>query len=161
MVSCQEPSPLKGSKQSLQRHPHDAALVNAHSFVSMGVEARCRPCHSTAHCRNMKRQPPFVIVALAMAVAFAIAVAISVSVAHHHCCCHQPLPLQLPSPIGVTVFVLLLLPSAIAIAVTLAVGHCRLRHCPQLQLSSLSGITVAVAIGHCQELLPRCGKKCI
>ncbi len=24
MVSCQEPSPLKGSKHSLQYHPHDA-----------------------------------------------------------------------------------------------------------------------------------------
>jgi hypothetical protein len=57
MVSCQEPSPLKESKHSLQCHPHDAALVNALLFVSMGVEARCCPCHSTAHCRHMKRQP--------------------------------------------------------------------------------------------------------
>jgi hypothetical protein len=57
MVSCQEASPLKESKHSLQCHPHDAALVNAHSFVSMGVEARCCPCHSAAHCQHMKRQP--------------------------------------------------------------------------------------------------------
>ncbi len=57
MVSCQEPSPLKGRKHSKQCHPHDAALLNALSFVSMGVEARCRPCHSTAHPRHMKRQP--------------------------------------------------------------------------------------------------------
>ncbi len=56
-MSRQEPSPLKGRKHSQQCHPHDAALVNALSFVSMGAEARCRPCHSAAHCRHMKRQP--------------------------------------------------------------------------------------------------------
>jgi hypothetical protein len=57
MVSYEEPSPLKGIKHSLQCHPHDASLVNALFFVSMGVEARCHPCHSAAHCRHMKRQP--------------------------------------------------------------------------------------------------------
>ena len=57
MVSCQRSSSLKGSKHPLQHHPHGAALVDAHSFVSMGVEARYRPCHSPAHCRHMKRQP--------------------------------------------------------------------------------------------------------
>jgi hypothetical protein len=57
MVSCQEPYPLKGSKHSWQCHPHDAALVNALSFVSMGVEARCHPSKSTAHLVHMKRQP--------------------------------------------------------------------------------------------------------
>jgi hypothetical protein len=46
MVSYHELSPLKGSKHSKQCHPHDAVLVNALSFVSMGVEARCCPCHS-------------------------------------------------------------------------------------------------------------------
>jgi hypothetical protein len=81
MVSCQEPSPLKGSKHSLQCHPHDAALVNALSFVSMGVEARCHPSKSTAHLCHMNRQPFLVMVALTMAFAIAIAVAISVAVA--------------------------------------------------------------------------------
>ncbi len=124
-MSCQEPSPLKGSKHSLQRHPHDAALVNAHSFVSMGVEAMCRPCHSTAHCRHMKRQP---------------------SCCHccpHHgcrycnrcrrlrchcqlgCCCRCRRPLLLPSPLVI----------AVAVAADhrcrrlchVAVSHC---HCP-------------------------------
>ncbi len=159
MVSCQEPSPLKGSKHSLQLHPHDAALVNAHSFVFMGVEARCCPCHSTAHRRHMKRQPSL-----------------------HHCCprcghCHcncrrrlhrrphcqvhcrcrhrhhrrhrccRPLPSRLPLPIAATVSVA----SPSAIDITLAVGHCRLHHHRPLQLPSPSAITVAVAIGHCQE----------
>jgi hypothetical protein len=57
MVSCQEPSPLKESKHSQQFHPLDAVLVNALFFVSMGMEARCRPCHSAAHRQQMKRQP--------------------------------------------------------------------------------------------------------
>jgi hypothetical protein len=36
MVSCQEPSSLKGGKHSLQCHPHDAALVNEFSLCSWG-----------------------------------------------------------------------------------------------------------------------------
>jgi hypothetical protein len=150
MVSCQEPSPLKGRKHSYQCHPHDTALVSALSFVSMGVEARCRPCHSAAHCWHMKRQPSL----------------------HHrhpcrghrycnprrcrrrrccrqlrrHRCCHCPLPL----------------PSAIAIAVTvdhchcrlccIAVSHCRRHrrgHCLRpLPSPSPSAIVVAISIGH-------------
>jgi hypothetical protein len=150
MVSCQEPSPLKGSKHYLQHHPHDAALVNAHSFVSMGVEARCCPCHSAAHCRHMKRRP-----------------SLHHCCPHHgcchcnchrhlrhccrlHCCCHCRHPFLLP------------LPSAIAVAV--AVDHCR-RHlccvavshcrsccrCPHhqpLPSPSPSAIAVAISIGH-------------
>ncbi len=150
MVSCQEPSPLKGRKQSLQRHPHDAVLVNSHSFVSMGVKARCCPCHSAAHCRHMKRQPSL----------------------HHchpccghwhcdchcclrrHCCCwlchHRRC--RHPSP----------LPSPLAIALAVAIDHCRCRlchiavnHCccpcpcwrPLLSLSPLA-IAVAISVGH-------------
>jgi hypothetical protein len=168
MVSCQEPSPLKGRKHSLQCHPHDAALVNALSFVSMGVEARCRPCHSTAHHRHMKRQP---------------------CLCHHHprrgrchcnrcrhlhCCfqlchhrrCHCPLPL--------------LCAIAVAVAVDyrrrhlccVAVSHrrchcrcpccrpCRLHHCWPSQLPSPSAITITIAIGHFRVLLPWRGKNC-
>ncbi len=150
MVSCQEPPPLKDNKHSLQCHPHVAALVNAHSCVSMGMEARCCPCHSAAHCWHMKRQPSLC-----------------------HCCppcgrchcnphrclcccccfclrCHRhyprPLPLKLPSNFATVVSVVLL--SAIAIAIALAVGHCRLHHHWPLQLPSLWVTTVAVAIGH-------------
>jgi hypothetical protein len=169
MVSCQEPSPLKGRKHSQQCHPHDAALVNALSFVSMGVEARCCPCHSTAYCRHMKRQP---------------------CLCHHHPChglCHCNCPRHLnrhcrlhhhrhfccPSP----------LPLAIAVVVavdhrrrplcfvTISHGH-RRRHRPchrplpspsplSLQLPSLLAITVTIAVSHFQELLPWHGKNCI
>jgi hypothetical protein len=142
MLSCQEPPPLKGSKHSLQRHPHDAALVNAHSLVSMGVKARCRLCHSAAHCRHMKRQP---------------------SLCHcHPCrgCCHCNCHCHLcrccrcrcPSP----------LPSPSAIAIAVAIDHhrrclCRVavshRHCRHpcywpLPSPSPSAIAVAISIGH-------------
>ncbi len=130
MVSCQEPSSLKGSKYSLQCHPHDSVLVkvNAHSFVSMGVETKYFPCHSAAHHWHMKKQP---------------------SLCHccpHHgcyycnhrchlrchcslhccCCCHRCCrrPLLLP------------LPSTIAFAV--AIAHCRHCLCP-------------VAVSHCHH----------
>jgi hypothetical protein len=140
MVSCQEPSPLKGSKHSLQHYPHDAVLVNVHSFVPIGVEARCCPCHSTAHCRHMKRQSSLL----------------------------WPLPLQLPSlspsslptplpsplPIAITV--------AVGIAVAVTVDHChrclcriaishRHHHCPcrrPLLSLSPSAIAVAISVGH-------------
>ncbi len=132
----------------MQCHPHDAALVNALSFVSMGVEARCRPCHSAAHCQHMKRQP---------------------CLCHRrpcHGCCHSGCRCHLrcccrlrcyhrcccPSP----------LPSAIAIAVAVnhshrclccvAVSHCHhrcLRPCHQPLLSpSPSAIAVSISIGH-------------
>jgi hypothetical protein len=174
MVSCQEPSTLKGSKHSLQCHPHGAALVNAHSFVSMGVEAMCHPCPSAARCRHMNRRP---------------------SLCHYypchgcchcnHCChlccrchlnhhchhpspvarCHRrcrwPLPLQLPSTIAAAVSVALLSVIAVAVGLALAIGHCHLHHHWPLQLPSLLAITVAVAVGHFRELLPWHSKNCI
>ncbi len=158
MVRCQEPSPLKGSKHSLQHHPHDAVLVNAHSFVFMWVEARCRPCHSTAHCRHMKRQP---------------------SLCHcwpcrgrhyyncrprlcRHLCCHcrcccccncfhcprQPLLLRSPSTIAADISVALPSAIAVAIATALAIRHCRLHHHQPWQLPYPLSITVAIAVGH-------------
>jgi hypothetical protein len=171
MVSCQEPPPLKGSKHSLQSHPHDAALVNAHSFVSMGVEARCCPCHSTAHCRHMKRHPSLCQCCPCCSCrhcdchlclrcrAVAIAVAITIAIAHRHCHHRRPLPSRSPSPIATTISVTL--PSAIAIAVALAVDHCHLHHHQPLQLPSPSAIAVAIAVGHCQEFLPWSGENCI
>jgi hypothetical protein len=158
MVSCQEPSPLKGRKNSLQRHPHAAALVNAHFFVSMGVEARCRPCHSAAHCRHMKRQPSHPHCCHCHGRCHFNC--------HHyrhcccrrrHCCCHHcrchhryPLPLLLPSPLA----------TAIAVAVThccrhlccVAISHrrCHHRHTRRWPLPSLSpsAIAVAISVGH-------------
>ncbi len=150
MVSCQEPSPLKGSKLSLQHHPHDAALVNSHSFVSMGVEARCRPCHSTVHCRHMKRQPSLC----------------NCCPCHGHCHCNRRRRLRCcchlhcrrhchhPSPSP------LLSPSAIAIAIAIAnhrhrlcciaISHrrCRCPHCWPLPSLSLLAIAVAISVGH-------------
>ncbi len=181
MVSCQEPSPLKGSKHSEQCHPHDAALVNALSFVSMGVEARCCPSKSAAHRRHMKRQP------------FLCNGCPHHGRCHRHCHCHLQPRRQLrrrcrrrcrhrcrrhcrrnrPSPLP--------LPLAIAVAVAgnhchhhlcrVAICHCCCR-CPchwPLPSPSLSAIAVAIAIGHhrChavghfQELLPWRGKNCI
>jgi hypothetical protein len=126
MVSCQDPSPLKGSKQSLQSHTYDVALVNAHSFVTMRVEAMCCPCHSTAHCRHMKRQPSLCHCRPCR------------GHCHCDCCCRLHCCCQLhchhrchhhcrhPLPT--------LLLSAIAIAVT--IDHCRRRLC-------------CVAVSHC------------
>jgi hypothetical protein len=59
---------------------------------------------------------------------------------------------QLPSLI--TTAVSFALQSAIAIAIALAVGHCRLRHCWQLQSPLPMAITIPIAIAHCRELLP-------
>jgi hypothetical protein len=177
MVSCQKPSPLKGSKQSLQRPPPDAALVNAHSFVSMGVNARCRPCHSATHCRHINRQPSHCPCCPCHG--------------HHHCdrrchlrcrrrlrhrrrCC-RPLPLPSPiaiavahcrcrrplrSPLTIAATVSVALLSAIPITVALAIGHCHFCHCRPSQLPSPLAITVYVAVGHFRELLPWRGKNC-
>ncbi len=173
MVSCQEPSPLKGIKHSYQCHPHDAALVNALSFVSMGVEARCRPSKSAAHRRHMKREP---FLCNGHPCRGRCHCHCRRHLRHcrqlHHCChccrCHnRPL--------------LLLLLSAIAIAVAVnhhrhhlcrvSISHCCCHHPCHLPLPSPSplAITVAIAIGHhrChavghfQELLPWRGKNCI
>ncbi len=152
MVSCQEPPPLKGSKHSLQCHPHDAALVNAHSFVSMRAEARCCPCHSAAHCQHMKKQP-------SLCHCCPCHDRCHCNCGHHlhlhcHCrlcqgrCCRCRRPLLLP------------LPLAIAIAVTVnhccrhlccvAVSHCHCRRPCHRPLPSLSpsAIAVAISIGH-------------
>jgi hypothetical protein len=66
---------------------------------------------------------------------------------------------HLPSPI--TAAISIAYPSAIAVTIALAVGHCRLRHCWQLQSLSPLAITVAVAVAYCQELLPWHGKNSI
>jgi hypothetical protein len=179
MVSCQEPSPLKGSKHSKQCHPHDAALVNALSFVSMGVEARCRPSKSAAHPCHMKRQP-FLCNGCPRCGRRHCH-----RRCHLHCHCrlrcrcrrhrHHRRRCNLPS----------LLPLPLAIAIAVAFNHCRChlcrvaishRCCPcpcpcHWPLPSLSPSAIAVAIavghhhchavGHFRELLPRRGKNCI
>jgi hypothetical protein len=137
----------------------------------MGVEARCRPCHSTAHRWHMKRQPCLChhhpccgrrhcdAVAISVVVADFIIIAIAVAIAH--CRCHWPLPLRSPWTIAAAIFVAL--PSAIAVtvAITLAVGHCRLCHRQPLQLPSSLAITVTIAVGHFREFLPWRGENCI
>ncbi len=159
MMSCQEPSPLKGRKQSWQCHPHDAVLVNTPSFVSIRVEARCFPCHSAAHCRHMKRQPCLCHRHPCRGVCHCNRRCHLHR--HHrlrrHCHCHCPLP----SPLTI----------AIAVAVDhgrrhlccLAISHCHCRpRCPchwPLPSPSLSAITVAISVGHhchcCRWPFPR------
>ncbi len=141
--------------------PHDAALVNALSFVSMGVEARCCPCHSAEYFRHMKRQPSL----------------------HHYChphgCCHCNCHCRLRCLCNLhrrccqccRSLLWSQLPSAIAVAVTIAhhccrlccvaVSHCRCR-CPccwPLPALSPLAIAVAISIGHhhcrCCRPLPR------
>ncbi len=147
MVSCQEPSPLKGSKHSLQHHPHDAALVNAHSFVSMGVEAKVSPlpqrCTLPVH---EEATLPLLLSSLPW-----------------------PLPLQLslpsllPSTSTLPLPLLLPLLSPLPIAVTVAIGHYRCNcPCPLLLLSPLrccqpspllsplpSSIAISITVSHC------------
>ncbi len=148
-------------------------MMHAFLFVSMGVEARCRPSKSTAHCRHMKRQP------------FLCSGCPCRGRCHCHrhrhlrcrrqlCCrcryrCRRNRPLPLP-----------LLPS---IAIAASVNHCHHHlcritvshcccHCPcrrPLPSPSPSAIAVAIAVsnhcchavGHFWELLPWCGKNCI
>jgi hypothetical protein len=135
----------------------------------MGVEARCCPCHSAAHCRHMKRQP-------------CLCHRCPRCGRHHfNCRCHlrhcrrlchhrrcpcpsqspSAIPLRLPSTIAAAVSVAFPSAIAVALAVALAVGHCRLCHCRPSQLPSLLAITVTVAVGHFRELLPWRGKNCI
>jgi hypothetical protein len=143
----------------------------------MGVEARCHPSKSAAHCRHMKRQP-FLCNGCPccdhchchrLSHLRCYCQLCCHRHCHHHCRCHRncPLPLLLPS----------------AIAVVVAINHCR-RHlfciavshhccfCPcRRPLPSPSPLAIAVAIaishhhchavGHFQELLPWRGKNCI
>jgi hypothetical protein len=146
MVSCQEPSPLKGSRLSYQCHPHDAVLVNALFFVSMGVEARCCPCHSAAHCRHMKRQP-FLCNGCPCHGRCHLRCRRQLRCRCQlclHCCCRCPLP------------------SPLAIAIAVAVNHCcchiccvAISHCccccpcrRPLPSPSPLAIAVAISIGH-------------
>jgi hypothetical protein len=125
----------------------------------MGVEARCCPCHSTAHCRHMKMQP-------------FLCNGRPCNGRRHcdrhchlrrrcrlRCCCHcrRPLPLPLPSAI------------AIAVAVShcrhhlchVAISHCHYRCpcCRPLPSPSPMAIAVAISIGHhrchCRWPFPR------
>jgi hypothetical protein len=118
--------------------------VNALSFVSMGVEARCCPSKSTAHLRHMKRQP------------FLCNGCPCRGRCHCHRCCHLHCRCQfrhrcrcrrnrlLPSP----------LPSAIAIAVSVnhrrchlcpvTVSHCCCQHPCHWPLPSPSPLAIAV-----------------
>jgi hypothetical protein len=138
----------------------------------MGVEARCRPCHSAAHCRHMKRQPCLCHCHPRRGRGRRHCnrcrhLCCWHQLRHNHCCC-------CPSP---------LLP---AIAVAVAVDHCRHRlccfavsrchchcHCrhpchrplpspsPSAITVAISIITVTVTVGHFRELLPWCSKNCI
>ncbi len=149
MVSCQEPSPLKGRKHSYQCHPHDAALVKALSFVSMGVEARCCPSKSAAHCRHMKRRP-FLCngrpchghcychrrrhlhrrpqLCCCRRCPLPSQSPITIAVAVDHCCCGRCPPSPPPSLLHCRQPLLLPLPLPSAIAVSVTVGH-RSCHC--------------------------------
>jgi hypothetical protein len=157
MVTCQETPPLKGSKHSWQCHPHDAALVNALSFVSMGVEARCRPSKSAAHLHRMKRQPFLCNGCPCHGRCHC----------HHHCHLHcrcrlhrrciyrcrcncPPLPLRSLSTIAAAISGAL--PSAIAVANALAAVHCRLCHRWPSQLPSPLAITIAMPSATWQKL---------
>ncbi len=133
--------------------------MNALSFVSMGVKARCHPCHSAAHCQHMKRQP---FLCNGCPRRDRCHCNRCRHLRHHcrlHCRCCCPSPLLLP------------LPSAIAIAV--AIDHCCHHHCritvshrrcpcphhrPLLSPSPLA-IAVAISIGHhrchCHQPFPR------
>ncbi len=154
MVSCQEPSPLKESKHSLQCHPHDAALVNAHSFVSMGVEAMCCPCHSAAHCWHMKSQPSLHQCYLCCGHCHYDRRCRFRCRCHlrRHCCRRCPLPMPLPSAIAVAVTI----DHCCRHLCCIAVSHCCCR-CPctchrPLSSPSPSAIAVAISIGyhHCR-----------
>jgi hypothetical protein len=124
----------------------------------MGVEARCRPSKSTAHCRHMKRQPFFCNGCPHRGHRHCHCrchLRCHRQLRRHcrcHCHCNCPLPLPLLLVIAnsitstIAAAISVVLPSAIAVAVTLAVGHCRLHHRWPSQLSLPSAITVAMPL---------------
>jgi hypothetical protein len=126
----------------------------------MGVEARCRPCHSAAHRRHMKRQPSLCHCCPCHGHRHCDCR----RHLHHHCrlhrhcrcrrqfplpsaicrCgCRQPLPplsllccrQPLPSP----------LPLKLAIAISVTVGHCSCH----LHWASLSPLPLAISKSCC------------
>ncbi len=171
MVSCREPSPLKGSKHSLQHHPHDAAPVNAHSFVSMGVKAKCRPHKSAAHCWHMKRQHSLCHCCPCRDPCHCDCHCHLHRCHHLRCCCrcrrHRPLPLPLPSAIAVAVAINRCRRCLYHVAVSHPCCRCPCRRpLPSLSPSAIAvaisvGHHVAVADGYCQELLPWHGENSI
>jgi hypothetical protein len=145
-------------------------MMHAVLFVSMGVEARCRPSKRTAHCRHMKRQP-FLCNGCPCRGRCHCHCRCHLRChhrlrhhrhrrrRHHHCHrrrrhCHRncPSPSLLPSDIAIAIpstiaaAISVMLPSVIAIAVALAVGHCRLCHCRPSQLPSPLAITVGMLL---------------
>ncbi len=149
--------------------------MNALSFVSMGVEARCRPSKSAAHCHHMKRQPFLYNGSPCRGHRNShrrhhLRCRCRI---HRHCCCRCSC--NRPSPLP--------LPLAISVSIAVTVNHCRhhlccvaVSHCCRQRpccwpLPSLSPSAIAVAIaighhhchsvGHFRELLPCCGKNCI
>ncbi len=128
-------------------------MTHALLFVSMGVEARCRPSKSTAHCRHMKRQP-FLCNGCPCQCRHHC---------HHHChlrhrcklrcrCrrhCRRncPLPLPLPSAIAVAVAVNRCCRHLCCVAVS---HHCCHRPClwplPSLSSLAIAEVTLPLAI---------------
>ncbi len=120
----------------------------------MGVEARCRPSKSAAHCRHMKRQP-FLCNGCPCHGHRHLCPCCQLHRRCHphrrckrHCrwCCCWPLPLQLPSTIAIAAAISVALPSAITVAIALAVSHCRLRHRRPSQLPLPLAITIAMPL---------------
>jgi hypothetical protein len=141
----------------------------------MGVEARCHPSKSAAHCRHMKRQP--FLHGRPCRGCLLCHCRRHLRLHHRRCChrhcrcrhrchCNCPLPLLLPWAIA-------------AVAVNhrhrhlcrVTVSHCCCRPSCRWTLPSpsLSAIAVAIAVshhcchavGHFLELLPWRGKNCI
>ncbi len=137
----------------------------------MGVETRCRPCHSTTHRQHMKMQPSLCHCCPRCGRHHCESHhhlrhnrQLRCHRRHHpHCCCRQPLPLRLPLTIAAVVSVASRSAIALtfAVTITLTVGHCHLCHHQPSKLPSPSAITIAVAVGHFRELLPWRGKNCI
>jgi hypothetical protein len=139
-------------------------------FVSMGVEARCCPCHSAAHCRYMKRQPCLchhhprhgrrhcnrrrhlrhycqLCHHCHCRCPSPSPLPITITVGHCCCGCRQPSPplslLRCRQPLPSPSPLPLPSPSAIAVSVT--VGH----HCCHLHWPSLSPLPLAISKSCC------------
>ncbi len=123
-------------------------MVNALSFVSMGVEAMCRPCHSAAHRRHMKRQPCLCYCHPRH------------GRRHCNCLCHLRCCRRLrhhrrcrcpsPSPLAIAVAVATDHCCHCLCCVTVS-HHCCSRHCPcrqPLLSPSPPAIAVTISIGH-------------
>jgi hypothetical protein len=139
----------------------------------MGVEARCCPSKSAAHCRHMKRQPFLCNGRPCHGRCHChrrrhLHCHRQLRCRRHHCCCcNHPSP----SPLVLAIAIAVSVKNCCQHLCCIAISHCCHRRPCRRPLPSPSPSAIAVAISishhhrhavsHFRELLPWCVKNCI